>query len=1177
MAPNAQCRYCSSPTDKNERHRLFFLFDARAALDIALGEVTAPCRVCGGQDGLQPTTLAVSVRAHEIFCLDRGDVPKILAAIQSGFSETFNIIGLGPFPIWKTSELHTFQTRVSDCVRTSASLFPYLGHPDANLDAEICDVWRGLQGEVQTAVLTCSAGAVPGTRLGLVDQSLETASFDQTLQNLKQWSSNALVRLPLWFKSLNQSRVPFEEVLFRLVDTSPFSVDIASSVIAIYETLRHKIEHISGRSDKIIFNFQLDALQASLCRSAGINNDREEQWAHAFLAKEVANQSGTQLSDILSNLKLSTKRLSQTISRGTAWDAAGSFLASTLEAHNDYNATERIRAATELMGHPGLVEELFRRGIVIGAAPEAVEYSPEEVADRIVSVAWGGDFPGASVSATLDLSTRGLSWGNDPEKLDGLIDALLAHASTDIEKRADVLCWCGRRMKELDQPRRALERMGHGPADWEEHLELTSRLCLWTERSNALRLAGDLKSALSIAVSVRDLAAESGSTASCATAMVNVGILERECGFLDGAIGTLAEAALLFPERQRADALQSLGIALSEAGRDAEAAKQFGDARLLVGKSSHHDQYAALLMAEAGARLNANQAKEATALLLREYADVDTIPSSAIATYASLFEQISEPEDAQDIHMAQKLVARLVRMHDEYVKSDNLLRASQSIGAAAQVASTFRFQIEDSLWLHEVMLSTASKLIVRPIAALEVWRIAILEGNEKESHEGLSRLLVSLAQSFGWLDVRAQSLKALTPLRRHFNRLIGACLRKNKPISLIQTIAEVRRNAHNRAVNIRQTITTGAASGPVALGSPEKIVLSIAAGLEPFLVLEWIEADDRTAMFATLLDADRAHRFDLQPPLIDLRRLSEMIECRIAGWHNGRQGEPHLVDGWDHLVCWLRDIVAAKLPPGKHVVIVDHRHFVGIPFHIALAPAWTCSYASGWSAILGATQDRAIPHEVRQGGLIYVPRENESDATLAAFQRSVLRQREFFRARQISLHEKILEEADAAAFNEILSRADAMKIMCHGQISRTDAEVALLLAHDGRLPPGHAYAASTEAGRQHRLGGAQLSAVRSRATIAFVGACSSGHVQVHGLDERIGLFALLQSGGVRTMVAPRWKIDVELAMPVLDQALEIYIEGTPLAIAVARAADAAIARGVPIWQARAFAIEGGWV
>jgi hypothetical protein len=60
-------------------------------------------------------------------------------------------------------------------------------------------------------------------------------------------------------------------------------------------------------------------------------------------------------------------------------------------------------------------------------------------------------------------------------------------------------------------------------------------------------------------------------------------------------------------------------------------------------------------------------------------------------------------------------------------------------------------------------------------------------------------------------------------------------------------------------------------------------------------------------------------------------------------------------------------------------------------------------------------------------------------------------------------------------------------------------------------------------------------------------------------------------------VAPRWKIDAEMALPVLDDAIERFVGGLGLAEAVSEAAVAAVARGVPSWQANAFVVEGAWI
>ena len=61
------------------------------------------------------------------------------------------------------------------------------------------------------------------------------------------------------------------------------------------------------------------------------------------------------------------------------------------------------------------------------------------------------------------------------------------------------------------------------------------------------------------------------------------------------------------------------------------------------------------------------------------------------------------------------------------------------------------------------------------------------------------------------------------------------------------------------------------------------------------------------------------------------------------------------------------------------------------------------------------------------------------------------------------------------------------------------------------------------------------------------------------------------------MVAPRWKIDAELALPVLDNALSRFVDGMPLAKAVSSAAEEAMHGGVPPWQAYAFVVEGAWM
>jgi hypothetical protein len=205
-----------------------------------------------------------------------------------------------------------------------------------------------------------------------------------------------------------------------------------------------------------------------------------------------------------------------------------------------------------------------------------------------------------------------------------------------------------------------------------------------------------------------------------------------------------------------------------------------------------------------------------------------------------------------------------------------------------------------------------------------------------------------------------------------------------------------------------------------------------------------------------------------------------------------------------------------------------------------------------------------------------VPRSNESKLALAGFESSAGRTRDFASTNGLLLREISYGAADATAIGDLLASVDVMKILCQGQLSREEGDVGLLVAHAGRLPPGNTFAALLSGIRPHRLGWRELSNLKTASPVVFLGACSSGKLQVMGLDERISVFTSLNRAGTRTVVAPKWKIDIELALPVLDDCIQMYLSGRPLTQSLAAAASAARARGVPGWLAYAFDIEGSW-
>jgi hypothetical protein len=149
-----------------------------------------------------------------------------------------------------------------------------------------------------------------------------------------------------------------------------------------------------------------------------------------------------------------------------------------------------------------------------------------------------------------------------------------------------------------------------------------------------------------------------------------------------------------------------------------------------------------------------------------------------------------------------------------------------------------------------------------------------------------------------------------------------------------------------------------------------------------------------------------------------------------------------------------------------------------------------------------------------------------------------------------------------------------VKVLAHGFVSGADDEVALMLAHDGVLPLGNSVAAGSAVGRRHRLSWRECQGLPRTPELVFSGACSSGATYIRGLGERLGLFGALRNGGTRAVIAPRWKINASAVLPVLDDALDRFLEsGDTLGLALHKACAAS---GLPRWQAWALALEGDW-
>jgi hypothetical protein len=168
------------------------------------------------------------------------------------------------------------------------------------------------------------------------------------------------------------------------------------------------------------------------------------------------------------------------------------------------------------------------------------------------------------------------------------------------------------------------------------------------------------------------------------------------------------------------------------------------------------------------------------------------------------------------------------------------------------------------------------------------------------------------------------------------------------------------------------------------------------------------------------------------------------------------------------------------------------------------------------------------------------------------------------------------EACDREAFVKVLEETRVAKVLCHGFIDPDNDIVALMVAHSGELPLGNSVAANTSFGRRHRFDWRDCQQLKAAPLVLFSAACRSGQSHHAGFGERLGLFSTLRRVGTRSVVAPRWDIEPKIVLPILDNAMELYLRaGVPLGEALHSACLEA-SQVLPRWQSWALALEGDW-
>ncbi|TCL88896.1 CHAT domain-containing protein [Rhizobium sp. PP-WC-2G-219] len=1120
------------------------------------------CPHCGATSSITPSLAGVFLTEDVLLLLDRGfDCEPGARAVVAPL---LNSLGIS-LKRELASDLAEFKSAFADRMKNSVKRFPFSALNFHDRPGDFAN-WESLQGEILSAMFLGALGVVPGLSFRASAPNGVPIGKSQTLQLIRELALHLITGWACGLQSLTMS-VPLEALLARLLDTCNVMALIADELSERLADIRRSME--ADKVEEWIF-FHFLAVEATILAVLRRDNPNAGQWALEYLRIRCAAHREGEL--ISTRFLLSPQRTSLTISYPHVWNAVGAAVVALTELSDRTEYLQHVEAlekAVAELGYEGLLATVMVDGLrfQIGDGDLASNRTPKEIADIIIgqraklALPWG---------VLLHLWDSPQS--SNPEAVAQLFD-LVEPLVKDISERAEIFSWLGKRMKDLGAPAFALARIGREVMPWEELLTDLDKRNLWTERSSALRLTGQHARALEIAqdTMVVTFGDESASMHDKSTALLNVGINLRENGRFEEALEHLEAARQTAPASSRWMPLQSLAVTYLQMGRMAEAADALETARNLAGGHQAGAMRVALLANEISARRVLGQNKRVEELA-RELPRLDEVSDAALIQFSGLM--IVLPSHLKDLDKSREAaiatVGRLTGFADRLAGVENHKQAQLAWNAAASLAQEFDLPDKKDLWLKDAASSELSGRWPDTRTAIELATTDIAV-DSTQFPKNITTILEALGQQAGGIAVDAMTMNLLAPLDRPFQRLAKAVFESDLGPPADQLLAEVRRNAHRRARLNKE-------GDGRAVGHPFTAANAMKAGQPAFIVIEWCDlaGGDMVGVVSHLAPGQARSEYLYYRSDLDVVDTARLIGARLEKWRNSRLGEPFEVAGWEKAVQWLRQVAEDYLPGGGHVVIIDHALMMALPFHIALAPEWTVSYASDWQSVELAVAANGNEQGSFRIGVLHVPRSNETISVREALERSARAAVDLAAKVGLTCQRNQPGAGDARQLGELLATTDVLKILCHGQVWKDDREVALLVDNDGRPPPGYSLSGLVASSSGHRFGRRELKKQRVAPRTVFLGACSSGVVSIGGLDERTSFASLLAGAGTSAVVAPRWKIDAEIALPILDDTMARFLGGATISNAIADASAMAIGDGVPIWQARAFTIEGAW-
>lgn len=312
----------------------------------------------------------------------------------------------------------------------------------------------------------------------------------------------------------------------------------------------------------------------------------------------------------------------------------------------------------------------------------------------------------------------------------------------------------------------------------------------------------------------------------------------------------------------------------------------------------------------------------------------------------------------------------------------------------------------------------------------------------------------------------------------------------------------------------------------------------------------------------------------LQSPEFDIFKLRSRIANKLSVWHSGRNGDPFDIPEWHELEKWLKSEVKKHIPEGGHVVFINHQDLVGLPWHVALAPEWRCSYATGWFTVLESAKIQYSNKPIF--GVFAAPRYQDTNSVFDAISTAVKLTQSWAESNGFKCNVSENESADREAFKRLIAECDVIELYCHGYADPNDLEIALLVSHNGFLPPIHAKN-KTLLINNNLLSWRDLQSFSRTPSIVLSAACSTGLQWQAGAGEQMGLFGALRNSGTKSVIAPRWDIVASDVIPMLNSILEKHFCRKVSLIDALHETCLNAEKYMPRWLAWSLTLEGNWL